>query len=185
MRPLMLVQALDERDWLRAFIVRWVCELAAHVERLNVIALEVGQANLPDNVRVFSLGKERHVGRAAELANFHGSMRRAVRDADVILSHMTPRYTLLAAPYAAIYGKRQMLWYTHRHASMQLRLALACCSRVVTAAPDSFPLSSPKVRVLGHGIDTDFYAPARESEQSASIIHVARIINSRINPQQI
>ena len=68
MRVLMLVQQIDERDWLRAFIVEWVRALASHVERVDVITLEQGEAALPDNVFVQSMGKERGKNRAAQRA---------------------------------------------------------------------------------------------------------------------
>ena len=36
--------------------------------------------------------------------------------------------------------------------------------RVVTADVSSFPYRTDKLRVIGHGIDTDFYAPRCGSE---------------------
>jgi glycosyltransferase involved in cell wall biosynthesis len=160
MRVLMLVQQMDERDWLRAFIVGWVRALAARVDQVDVLTLEMGEYHVPDNVSVYSMGKERGKNRLRELSAFHRHMLRLAPKANVIFSHMTPRYVLLAAPYAALFRKPQVLWYTHRQPSAQLRLALAFCWRIGTASPESFPLKSSKVRALGHGIETDFYAPA-------------------------
>lgn len=177
MRVLMLVQQIDERDWLRAFIVTWVRALAAHVDRLDVLTLERGEAWLPDNVYVRSLGKEQGKNRARELMNFHRGMMALAPHADVIFSHMTPRYALLAAPYAALFRKRQVLWFTHRNPSRQVRLVMPFVWRVATAAPDSFPLKSPKVRVLGHGIDGGFYAPHDGPKDSPpSVVYVARLM---------
>jgi len=52
--------------------------------------------------------------------------------------------------------------------------------RVVTAAPDSFPLPTPKLRPLGHGINTDFFAPAAAPAEcvadTPTIVYVARIM---------
>jgi glycosyltransferase involved in cell wall biosynthesis len=194
MRVLMLVQQMDETDWLRAFIVDWVRALAAHVDQIDVLTLERGQATLPENVTARSLGKnqgkEGSRNRAHELWNFQRAVFQLAPYADVIFSHMTPRYTWLAAPAATVFGKRQVLWFTHRHASAQTRAALACSWRVVTAMPESFPIASPKVRALGHGIDTEFFAPADETsgrgtacraptniaDPHPTIIHVARIM---------
>lgn len=160
MRVLMMVQLVDDREWLRAFTVGWIRALAAQVEYVDVLTLEMGHAALPDNVTVYSMGKERGYNRARELWEFHQAIRRMIGRVDVIFSHMTPRYTWLAAPYAALYRKPQMLWFTHRQVSLELRMALACARWVTTAAPDSFPLPSPKVHVMGHGIDPDVFAPA-------------------------
>ncbi len=178
MRVLMLVQQIDERDWLRAFIVDWVRALAAHVDQLDVITLEHGEATLPPNVTVRSLGKERGKNRLRALREFHRAMNELTPHADVIFSHMTPRYVLLAAPYARRFHKRQVLWFTHRQQSWQLRLALRLCWRVVTSVEDSFPIQSPKVRVLGHGIDTRFYAPdpSVPADTPPVIVHVARLM---------
>ena len=178
MRVLMLVQQIDERDWLRAFIVTWVRALAEHVDRVDVLTLEQGEATLPDNVFVRSMGKERGKNRPREMANFHRGMMALAPHADVIFSHMTPRYTVLATPYAMLFGKRQVLWYTHRHASRQLRIALRSAWRIATAAPESFPLPSHKVRVLGHGIDTDFFSPADNlpDERTRYVVQVARLM---------
>lgn len=179
MRVLMLVQQMDERDWLRAFIVTWVRALAAHVDQLDVLTLENHGAAVPDNVRVYSMGKEQGKNRAREALNFHRHMTRLAPQADVIFSHMTPRYTWLAAPYAALFKKRQVLWFTHRYASPHLRLALAASWRITTATPESFPLASSKVRALGHGIDTDFYAPGDTTSVQSDpfyVVHVARLM---------
>lgn len=173
----MLVQQIDERDWLRAFIVTWVRALAAHVDRLDVLTLERGEAWLPDNVYVRSLGKENGKNRRRELVNFHRGMMELTPHADILFSHMTPRYTLLAAPYAALFRKRQVLWYTHRNPSRQVRLAMPFLWRAATAAPDSFPVRSPKVRPLGHGIDADFYAPDDTPKDAPpSVVHVSRLM---------
>ncbi len=178
MRVLMLVQQIDERDWLRAFIVDWVRALAKHVDQLDVITLEHGEATLPSNVTVRSLGKERGKNRLRELREFHRAMNDLAPHADVIFSHMTPRYVLLAAPYARRFNKQQVLWFTHRQVSWQLRLALNLCWRVTTSVDDSFPIQSPKVRVLGHGIDTRFYAPdpGVPADSPPVVVHVARLM---------
>lgn len=176
MHVLMLVQQMDETDWLRAFTVVWVRALAAHVDHIDVVTLERGPADLPSNVAVYSLGKEHGKNRARELWRFQGNVFGLARHADVIFSHMTPRYTWLAAPAATLWRRRQVLWYTHRHASRQLRVALAASWRVTTAMPDSFPVASPKVRALGHGIDTDFFAPGDQPPTGADVIHVARLM---------
>jgi glycosyltransferase involved in cell wall biosynthesis len=189
MRVVMLVQQMDERDWLRAFIVTWVRALAAKIERLDVITLEQGDFRVPENVTVYSMGKEAGKSRVRELWNFHRAMLRVTPKADVIFGHMTPLYNVVAAPYAALFGKRQVLWYAHRGVSLWLKLALGCCWRAVTSMPGSFPIESPKVRTLGQGIDTEFFAPSpcgprrrpclepvpRERE-ILTIIHIGRLM---------
>ncbi len=168
MRVAMLVQKVDERDWLMSFALKWIRALAARVDRVDVIALERRQADLPANVFVQSMGKERGYGRPRELMTFYRTLGRIIRDVDVIFSHMTPRYVLTSAPYALLFGKPQVLWFTHRQASLELRLATAMCRYVVSAVPDSF----------GHGIDTAFYAPDPTCvpDNPPLIVYVARLM---------
>jgi glycosyltransferase involved in cell wall biosynthesis len=178
MRVLMIVQELNEGNWLRGFIVGWVRALAKQVEHVHVLTLERGQADLPENVSVQSMGKEYGYNRLRELRLFYRGVGWVIQDVDAIFSHMTPRYTWLAAPYALAYGKPQMLWFTHRKDSLELRLAVACARWITTASPDSFPIQSPKVHVMGHGIDTERFSPAPEPIISAEpplVLAVGRI----------
>lgn len=159
MRVVMLVQKVDAADWLLGFTVSWIRALAARVERLDVITLEQGAADLPANVCVHSLGKERGASRPQQLLTFERAISRLARRADVIFGHLTPRYTWLAAPAAVLNRVPQCMWYTHRHVGPELRMALACVRWVTTAAPGSFPLPSRKVHVMGHGIDAERFTP--------------------------
>ncbi len=159
MRILMIVQQLDETHWLRGFIVEWVRALAAQVDHLDVLTLEQGPATLPANVTVYSMGKEKGYPRWRELVEFYRGVGRTVGKVDAIFSHMTPRYTWLAAPFAMLSRKPQLLWFIHPKISTEIRLALWAAHWIVTATPTSFPLPSPKVQALGHGIDASRFSP--------------------------
>jgi len=160
LRVVMLVQKVDAADWLLGFTIGWIRALAARVESVDVVTLEQRAADLPANVRVHSLGKERGTSRIQQVLRFEAILSNLARHSDVIFGHLTPRYTWLAAPFAALHGVPQYLWYTHRNIDRDLRLALPCVRWIVTAAPGSFPLSTPKVQVMGHGIDAHYFTPA-------------------------
>jgi glycosyltransferase involved in cell wall biosynthesis len=161
MQILMIVQELNESSWVRGFIADWARSLARQpqVEQLHILALELGQFTPPPNVSVYSMGKEGGKNRARELLRFYQVLGRLIGGVDVIFSHMTPRYVWLAAPLARLYGKPQALWFIHPKPSAELKLALACCTWALTATPQSFPLASPKVHPLGHGVDAQKFAP--------------------------
>ncbi len=178
MRVAMMVQLIDEEDWLRGFIVTWVRRLAARVDHLDVITLEDRGADLPDNVTVHSMGKEHGHGRLRELLAFLRILRQVAPTVDVLFSHMTPRYTWLAAPFAAWLKRPQVMWFVHRQVSAELRLAYWTTDRIVTASGESFSLpdTAGKVRVLGHGIDTTVFAPrAGEAPAGRVILYVGRL----------
>lgn len=175
MRVLMIVQLIDEHDWLRGFIVPWVRALAGRVVHLHVLTLEQREAVLPANVTIHSMGKEQGHNRLRELAAFHQTLSRITPQVDVLFSHMTPRYTWLAAPYAMLHRKPQILWFVHKHVSFELRLAHAAAARIVTASDESFNIRSDKVRVLGHGIDLTHFIASPVGTPECRILSVGRL----------
>ena len=58
MRLLILTQKVDKEDPVLGFFHNWVTELSKKFEFIYVVCLEKGKFDLPDNVQVFSLGKE-------------------------------------------------------------------------------------------------------------------------------
>ena len=151
----------DERDPVLGFACDWVRRLAAQSESIDVLTMTRGAASLPANTRVFSAGRERGWSRPARLATFYGHLLRllATRRYDACFAHMTPLFAALAGPLLSARGVRTVLWYTHRQRSLQLRLGMAMSWRVVSADASSFPYETGKLRVIGHGIDTQFYSP--------------------------
>lgn len=59
MKLLILTQKVDKNDDVLGFMHGWISEFSKHCEKLTVIALGVGEYDLPKNVKVFSLGKEK------------------------------------------------------------------------------------------------------------------------------
>jgi glycosyltransferase involved in cell wall biosynthesis len=160
MRILILTQKVDERDPILGFFHRWIEEFAKHCENVIVICLEKGMYDLPKNVRVLSLGKETDISRAGYIARFYRHIWRERNDYDAVFVHMTPEYAVLGGLLWRIWRKKIMLWYTHRSVDAKLRWAAWVSNVILTASDKSFRLRSKKVRVMGHGIDTELFSPA-------------------------
>lgn len=177
MRVLMLAIRYDVEDWATGFIPDWARRIAGEVAHLDVLALEVGSVGeLPPNMRVFGMGKGPGVGRATVLSRTLRQLAALVPHCDVVFVHMIPRYALIAAPFALALRKPMTLWYTHREPSADLRRALPLLRHVVTAVPNSFPIETSKLHVLGHGIDTSVYAPAAPPPSDGPlVVQVARL----------
>ncbi len=73
------------------------------------------------------------------------------------------------------------LWYTHRSVTWSLRLAEKMVKKIFTASRESFRLPSKKVKIMGHGIDTDYFAPKPElrPREIYRIVSVGRISASK------
>jgi glycosyltransferase involved in cell wall biosynthesis len=74
---------------------------------------------------------------------------------------MCPIYAVLAAPLSRPLGVPVLLWYTHWNRTRTLELAERVATAVVSVDRRSFPIESPKVHAIGHGIDLDEF-PCRE-----------------------
>jgi glycosyltransferase involved in cell wall biosynthesis len=83
-----------------------------------------------------------------------------------VIGHMVPLYTVVAAPFVRARRVPLMLWYTHWKAHVVLRAAGVVCTHLLSLDVRSYPLRSPKVHGIGHGIDLSEFPcqPARPSE---------------------
>lgn len=161
MRLLLFNLATDASDPVLGFGSVWIRELARHCETIDVITMYRGVVDLPDNTRVYSAGREHGWSRARRLAAFYRHLTRllSARRYDLCFAHMMPLFAALAGPLLKARGIPLILWYAHRQETRQLRAATAMSWRAVTSVATSFPLSTEKLRVVGQGIDTDFYSP--------------------------
>lgn len=182
MNLLLFNLATDADDPILGFTTQWINKLAVHYERIDVITMRAGRLAVAPNVCVWSVGKERGYSEARRAAEFYRLLPRLLRERaySACFAHMMPLFAVLGAPL--LRGVPITLWYTHRQAHRTLRLATAVSRRVVTASPDSFPLPTDKLRVIGHGIDTDFFSPGEQSTarpdltETPAIVHVARLM---------
>lgn len=180
MTILMVTRKLDPSDWLAGFAYDWVCALAARVGRLLVITLQPGPEATLANVAMQRMRRDEWDGRILTLMGFHRAIREWGVGADVFFAHMNPEYALLCAPYARMWGKPLIFWYTHGSISWRLRLACRLSHLVLTASRESCRIERTNVRVVGHGINVDRFAysppaDAGSTEGPAVLLSVGRI----------
>ncbi len=171
----MVTQQADPADPLLGFTVTWIEALARRLEALHLITLSAARCALPHNVRADHMGKGS--GKLRMALRYWAILQRTLPQVEVLFCHMVPRYAWLAAPLAHLRGVPIVLWYTHRHVGAELRAALALSRAVATADLSSFPLRSPKVHALGHGIDATRFAPdaSLPRDEPPLIVQVARL----------
>lgn len=183
LRILLFNLMTDINDPVLGFTTAWIRELAIHCETIDVITMYQGELDVPEHVRVFSAGRERGLSKPLRILKFYRHLLSLLATGryDVCFAHMMPLFAGLAGPVLAAHGIRTVLWYTHRQKSAQLTMGLKMSWRVVSAVSSSFPYETPKLRVIGHGINTDFYAPTPQGDQPQPIanhpviIQVARL----------
>ncbi len=152
---LIICQKVDENDDLLGFFVSWIAGFATHFVQVDVIALGVGTYELPANVHVHSLGKERGVPKWRQALRMTGLLWKHTPEHGAVFCHMSPIFAIVAWPFATLRRSRLVLWYLHRSRTLKLRLALMLCDRLVTADAESLSVRSQKIIAVGHGIDVE------------------------------
>jgi glycosyltransferase involved in cell wall biosynthesis len=153
MRLVFVTQQVDPGHPALAATVPMLRALAARVDEVVVLADRALPEVLPANCRVRSFGARTQAGRGAKFESaLAAELARRPKPAAVV-AHMCPIYAVLAAPLARPLGVKVLLWYTHWSVSRTLRLAERVSNTVLSVDRRTFPIDSPKVRGIGHGID--------------------------------
>ncbi|KKQ27897.1 MAG: Glycosyltransferase [Candidatus Magasanikbacteria bacterium GW2011_GWC2_37_14] len=169
MNLLLITQKIDKDDPILGFFHRWVEEFAKHCKKITVICLQKGEYNLPDNVKVLSLGKpaqgwpalgwEKYLGKLKALVNFYKYIWQERKNYDSVFVHMNHFYVILGGLLWKLLGKKVGLWYAHGHVPPTLKLVEKLSNIIFTSTVSGFRLPSNKLKVIGQGIDTDFFIP--------------------------
>ena len=156
MRLLICTQAVDRNDSALGFFHAWLENFAKECESVTVICLRKGKYSLPKNVEIISLGERHRILRAFEVCTIAWGRR---TEYDAVFVHMNPEYVVAAGWLWRLRGKRIGLWYVHNGLTTLLRIAHSFSNVIFTVSNETFPIQSSKVRITGHGIDTDLFKP--------------------------
>ena len=179
MKLLIVTQAVDTGDPVLGFFVGWITELSKHTERIEAICLKEGKHELPQNVRVHSLGKERGpASRAAYAWRFLRLAWQLRGNYDAAFVHMNQEYTLIAGWLWKLLGKRVYLWRNHYAGSWLTDVAAAFCTKVFCTSQYSYTAKYAKTVLMPVGVDTELFVPQGE-RQPHSILFLARMAPSK------
>lgn len=183
MKLLIVTQAVDTQDPVLGFFVRWIEELSNRFECIEVICLKEGKYDLPQNVRVYSLGKERgrpFFGAFAYGWRFLALAWRLRNDYDAVFVHMNQEYVLLAGWLWKLLDKRIYLWRNHYAGSWLTNVAAAFCEKVFCTSKHSYTAKYKKTVLMPVGVDTERFKPDPLVERKPrSILFLARISPSK------
>ncbi len=186
MKLLIITQKIDRNDDILGFFHGWVEEFAKHTKKIIMISQLVGKYNLPSNVEVFSMGKEKGYSKIRQLFHFYRLLFKNLPKIDAVFVHMIPLWVVLGLPVFRIYRKKAYLWYVHKSVDLMLRLAEKIVTKIFTASPESCRLlQRRKIEIVGHGIDIEKFKKADlETEfQLGNSVSKFRIITAgRIAP---
>lgn len=178
MKILITTQILDRTDPGLGFFHRWVEVFAEECEHVHVICLKAGEHELPENVTVTSLGKEKGASRLTRLMRFYRAIWKYRKEYDAVFVHMNPEYVVVGGLLWRMLGKRVSLWYTHRTVDTKLRIAARLMHIAFTGSVESFRIDTPKRIVAGQGVDTTVFTPPTDIHDGPPTL----LVVGRISP---
>ena len=176
MKLLILTQKVNKNDAILGFFHRWIEEFSKHCYKLTVICLEKGEYDLPDNVKVLSLGKEDGVSRLKYIFRLYKYIWQERKNYDFVFVHMNVEYVVLCGIICKLLRKKIGLWYMHKNVNWKLRFAEKLSNTIFTATKESFRLKSDKLKILHHGIDSNLFSfKKKKDNQELILLSVSRI----------
>ena len=183
-RLLLLNLVTDAEDPILGFTTHWIRELAARVGSIDVITMRAGVTDLPANVRVHSVGKERGYSEPRRAWEFYRHLFRILREGPIVgcFSHMMPEFSTLAGPVLRWRRIPLVTWYAHPSLTPWVKLAHRFSTRMVTSLPSAYPYRTDKLSVIGQGIDTTLFAPSAITPEEDLVLCVGRISRVKDHP---
>jgi len=176
MKLLIVTQIMDKNDDLLGFMQDWVFAMAKQAQQVTVICLKKGENDLPENVQVISLKKEKGSGKIKRLWLFYKYIFAYKKQYDAVFVHMNPIYVVLGGLFWRMMDKKVSLWFAHYHTSILLRLANFFTDIIFTSTAYACRLQSKKIVVVGQGIDTKRFAyKPRTFLQEPKLLFLGRI----------
>lgn len=176
MKLLIITQKVDINDDVLGFMHGWIVEFAKNCEKITVIALGVGEVNLPLNVKVLSLGKETGKSKIKYLVNFYKYIWQERKNYDAVLVHMNREYVLLGGVLWKLWQKKVYLWYNHAKGNILSDISGYLSNIIFFTSPFSYFSKNKKAKIMPVGINTDiFFRDEGIKKISNSILCLGRI----------
>lgn len=175
MNLLIFTQKVDRSDDVLGFFHRWINVFAKEYRSIIVVCLEEGEHALPENVKVYSLGKEKGGNKILYIWRFYKYLLSFRKEYDSVFVHMNQEYVLLGAALWRLQKKRIGFWYNHTYGGLKTRLAMRFANIVFHTSQYAYTANSKKSIRMPAGIDTSFFKPEKREKKQKSILYIGRI----------
>jgi len=161
MKLLIISQKVDINDDNLGFFHYWLEKFANKLEKVYVVCLSEGKHNLPENVSVYSLGKEKGYSKLRQLLRLQKFLFKNLKEVNGVFVHMCPIYAIASFPLVKIFRKKMLLWFLHKSVNWKLKLAEKLVDKILTASERSCRLKNrEKIEIVGHGVDMEVFKPS-------------------------
>lgn len=157
MKLLVITQKINQNDPVLGFFHGWVIEFSKHFEYITTICLEKGECDLPTNVKVLSLGKEKKHSKFQYVNRFYRYIWQERKNYDAVFVHMNQEYVLLGGLIWRLLGKKTYMWRNHHAGTFLTNIAAFFCTKVFCTSKYSFTAKYKKTVIMPVGIDTNLF----------------------------
>lgn len=185
MKLLIATQKVDMDDDNLGFFHDWIKEFSLRTEKVIVVCLFKGRYDLPQNVKVISLGKEKMTEgggiflklyrRFMLIPRFYKAIWQTRGDYDMVFVHMLPEYVVMGGLLWKMWRKQIGLWFMHKSIRPTLRIAEKFVKVIFTGTKDSCRIKSKKIDVVGHGIKIEDFRRVEKQDDVFRILSIGRI----------
>jgi glycosyltransferase involved in cell wall biosynthesis len=173
---------IDLSDPIFGHSLDWIRAISGKVNSLEVIAVHLENAprNFGNNVHFSELGGgsfSKRIKGFFKLIHFGFVASFGERNQTVVIYHMLKEPGVIIGALLKLAKVHQILWYSHSANSIALKLTNCLVDQVFTPTINSYPIQSKKLRIIGHGIDSEKFnvLNAPKENQRDGIISVGRI----------
>lgn len=175
MKLLVVTQKVDKNDAVLGFMHGWLLLFAKYFKQVEVICLELGDVELPDNVKVSSLGKEMGNSKTKYILNFYRLAFLKRGHYDAVFVHMNPEYVILGGLFWRFCRKKIIMWYNHTYGDLKTKLAMILANILCHTSPYAFTANTKKSIRMPAGIDMETFMPKAVKKLKNSILYLGRI----------
>ena len=167
MKILLITEKIDKDDEMFGYFHGRIIDFIPYCEKLTIICLEEHAHNLPSNVPVLSLGKEKKFSRLKYTLNFYRYIWTERKNYDVVFVHLAPIWVVMGGLIWRFLGKEIVLWYNHTFVDLKHSIAEKFASVILTTSENSFRVKSKKVKIFPNTVDLEAFV-AYKKEQAVS-----------------
>jgi glycosyltransferase involved in cell wall biosynthesis len=176
MRLLIFTQKVDSEDPILGFFCGWITALSKEIDTIHIICLEEGEHDLPNNVTVYSLGKEQGANKMEYIIHFWEHLYVVSGLYDKVFIHMNQEYLLLGGLYWKLRQIPVYFWRNHPYGNFLTKIAVFLSTKVFCTSKESYTARFNNTIIMPAGINTKMFRPIQEIQRKKnSVCMVGRI----------
>lgn len=183
-RMLICAQSVDQSDPTLGFFHAWVDEFARRIRHVSLAYLQGTATDLPDNVRAFSLGKDRMHG-----PRLWKRMRYAVRfwwyawrerdSYDTVLVYINTEYVMLGGLLWHLLSKKVAIVSNKKEKGWKMRLVARYADVLFYTDSQATAVHYSGAQQISTGVDTRPYASEMRHAKHGSLLFAGRVAREK------